>query len=53
MITVDDIFNAIEKAPASKKVETAEKMLDQYQGEDKELIEPDILSSAVNAQESI
>ena len=50
MITVEDIFDAIEKAPSAKKVETAEKMLDQYEGEDKDLIEPDILASAINVQ---
>lgn len=50
MITIQDIFDAIEKAPPDKKLETAEEMLRQYEGDDKELIEPDILASACNQQ---
>lgn len=49
-MTVKDIFKAIALAPADKKVEVAEKMLDQYDGFDKELIAPDILSHAMLVQ---
>ena len=51
MITIDDISKAIADAPADRKVETAEKMLNEYKGGDKELIAPDIMSSAILSED--
>ena len=50
-MTIEDIFRAVRHAPDDKKVETARKMLEQYEGDDKELIAPDILKSAVLTEE--
>lgn len=52
MITISEILEAIEKAPADKKLETAQSLLDQYDGDDKALIEGDILATAINEQEA-
>ena len=46
MMTRQDIFQAIADAPTDKKIQTAEKMLAQYDGDDKTLIAPDVLSHA-------
>lgn len=50
MITVDEIIRAIDEAPADKKLEKAQSLLEQYEGEDKALIEGDILATACNRQ---
>lgn len=49
MPTVDEIFEAIEAAPPGDKVATAERMLAEYDGDDKDLIEPDVLETAFMA----
>ncbi len=45
--SVDAIFAAVEAAAPQDKVQVAEDMLARYKGDDKALIEPDILSSAI------
>lgn len=53
MMTVDEILAAIEKAPAEQKLDVAQSLLDQYEGEDKGLIEGDILATACNGQAAV
>lgn len=46
-LTLDEIMEAIEAAPNNEKVAVAERLMDQYEGDDKAVVEPDILSSAI------
>lgn len=45
-LTLDEIMEAVERAAPTDKVEVAERLLADYDGDDKELVEPDILSIA-------
>jgi hypothetical protein len=46
-MTLAEILEAIEEAAPADKVALAEALLAAYEGEDKDLIEPDVLSLAV------
>jgi len=46
-----DIAALIEAAPQGEKLETAQKHLQEYEGEDKELIEPALIDMAIASDE--
>lgn len=46
MSTVEEICAAIEAAPPADRVRLAEALLRKYDGDDKELVAPDIMSMA-------
>ena len=48
-MTADDIIAAINAAKQGSAVETAERLLGEYTGDDKALIEPDLIEMAVTA----
>lgn len=46
-LTIEEIVEAINAAPNPDKVPLAEKLMRQYEGDDKEIVEPDILAMAI------
>jgi hypothetical protein len=50
-MTYEEMIEAIEAAPPAEKLATAERVLAEYQGDDKDFIAPDIMEMAALEQD--